>query len=135
MIETKVPMDVRTYKAKLIGPFTTRQLICVSAAVCLDALLFFGVIHPLGLPIRLAVFGLVFVDFPIIAFIAEPMGMPMEKYLKNVLWKNLITPTKRKAKSSIPEPKAATYTSKEQKQSKNKMAKLIKTHPEYKAYK
>ena len=119
MIETKVPMDVRSYKAKLIGPFTTRQLICVAIAVCIDALLFFCVIQPFHLPVRLSVFGLVFIDVPILAFIIEPMGIPMEKYIKNVLWRNLIAPTKRKAISSLPN-KKTVYTSKEQKASQKK---------------
>lgn len=135
MIETKVPMDVRSYKAKLIGPFTTRQLICVAIAVCIDALLFFCVIQPFHLPVRLSVFALVFIDVPILAFTIEPLGIPMEKYIKNVLWRNLIAPTKRKARSSLPCKKPAVYTSKEQKASQNKMKKLLKTHPEYKAYK
>lgn len=135
MIETKVPMDVRSYKAKLIGPFTTRQLICVTIAVALDAFLFLTVINPLNIPVRLAVFILVFLDVPIVAFIAEPMGLPMEKYIKKVLIRSLIAPTKRKAKTSITAIHSAKYTAKEVKASKRKMKKLLKTHPEYKAYK
>ena len=135
MIETKVPMDVRSYKAKLIGPFSTRQLICITIAVALDAFLFLAVITPLNIPVRLAVFVLVFIDVPIVSFIVEPMGLPMEKYIKNVLFRSLIAPTKRKAKTSTTVMHSTKYTAKEVKASKKKMRKLLKTHPEYKAYK
>lgn len=135
MIETKVPMDVRTYKAKLIGPFTTRQLICVSIAAALDAFLFLVIINPLNIPVRLAVFVLVLIDVPILSFILEPMGLPMEKYIRNVLIRSLIAPTKRKAKTSLAEASSKRYSLKEIKASKKKMKKLLNTHPEYKPYK
>lgn len=135
MIETKVPMDVRTYKAKLIGPFTTRQLICVSIAAALDAFLFLVIINPLNIPVRLAVFALVLIDVPILSFILEPMGLPMEKYIRNVLIRSLIAPTKRKAKTSLAEASSKRYSLKEIKASKKKMKKLLNTHPEYKPYK
>lgn len=135
MIETKVPMDIRSYKAKFIGPFTTRQLVCVAASACVDAALYFAIAKPLDVPIRLAVFVMALIDVPILSFIFEPLGMPMEKYVKDVLLRALMAPTKRRAKGEVGEKKARTYTSKEMKASKKKMKKLVKTHPEYKAYK
>ena len=81
MIETKVPMDIRKYKSKFIGPFTTRQLICGIIAGCLDIVLYFLIVEPLGISLRPAIFLLVLVDCPILAFTIEPLGMPMETYL------------------------------------------------------
>lgn len=135
MIETKVPMDVRSYKAKLIGPFTTRQLVCVVIAVLIDAVLFFAILHPFNVPAKPAIFALVFVDVPIVAFTLEPMGMPMEQYLRSVLIRSFIAPTKRKAKSSLPKSQPTFYTKKERKVSQKRMKNLLKTNPELKAYK
>lgn len=134
MIETKVPMDVRSYKAKFIGPFTTRQLICVTISVIVDLIFYLLAAGPLGIPIRLTVFIMVFLDCPILAFIMEPLGMPMETYLKRVLIRSFLAPVKRRAKSCIAVTEKKEYTPKERKASKKKMKKLLKEHPEYKAY-
>lgn len=135
MIETKVPMDVRAYKAKLIGPFTTRQLICGVISAILDVVLIFTVVRPMGIGIQTAIMGLVLVDVPILAFILEPLGMPMESYLKHVLLRSLIVPTKRKAISQVPLPKDTVYSDKDLKRSQKAMKKAAKTHPEFRAYK
>lgn len=135
MIETRVPMDVRSYKAKLIGPFTTRQITCITITACVDLLAFFTIITPLNIPTRPAVFFLACFDCLILTFILEPNHMPMEQYLKNVLLRSLIAPTKRKAASPGLDPVTPVHTSKEVKTSKRKMKKLLKKHPELKAYK
>lgn len=135
MIETKVPMDIRQYKAKFVGPFTTRQLVCGAIAICLDIILYFVAVEPLGIGIRAAIFLLVLVDCPILAFTIEPLGIPMETYLTSVLLKSFLAPTKRKAKDDILPSTGKTYTSKERKASKKKMKNLIKTNPEYRAFK
>lgn len=135
MIETKVPMDIRKYKAKLIGPFTTRQLICLTICTAIDIVFYLLLAGPAHIPIKITVFILIMIDCPILAFTLEPLGMPMEKYLKNVLLRMFLAPIKRKAKSPVPVPERKPHTSKEIKGSKKKMKKLIKTNPEYKGYK
>ena len=136
MIETKVPMDIRKYKSKFIGPFTTRQLICGIIAGCLDIFLYFLIVEPLGISLRPAIFLLVLVDCPILAFTIEPLGMPMETYLTSVLLKSFLAPTRRKAKDdNVMKNEGKTYTAKERKASKKKMKKLEKTNPEYRAFK
>lgn len=135
MIETKVPMDVRKYKAKLIGPFTTRQLICLTICIAIDIVFYLLLAGPAQIPVKITVFILVVIDCPVLAFTLEPLGIPMEKYLKNVLLRMFLAPIRRKAKSPVPVPETKPHTSKEIKESKKKMKKLIKTNPEYKGYK
>lgn len=135
MIETKVPMDVRKYKAKLIGPFTSRQLICLTICIAVDLFFYLLLAGPAHIPIKVTVFILVMIDCPILAFTLEPLGMPMEKYLKNVLLRMFLAPIKRRAKSPVPVPEKKEYSSKETKASKKKMKKLKKSNPEYRAYK
>lgn len=134
MIETKVPMEIRSYKAKLIGPFTTRQLVCGAIAAAIDAILCFSVIIPFGINIKTAIVGLIVIDLPIMAFTLEPQGITLEKYLRHVLFHSFMAPTKRKAISQLPMKRDPVYTKKEIKQSQKKIKKLIKKHPEYKAY-
>lgn len=139
MIETKVPMDVRSYKTKYIGPFTLRQLICITIAAGVDIALFLFVFIPLGLDLgnmlKPIIFILALVDTPIIAFIFEPQGMPMEDYLKYILIRGFVVPAKRKAVDTLPPLEGPVYTDKELKESKKKMKALLKSHPEFRAYK
>ena len=135
MIETKVPMDVRSYKTKVIGPLTLRQLICIVLAVIVDVVVYLMILRPLNVSLRPTIFTLVFVDVPIMAFTMDIMGMPTEQYIKSVLIRSIIAPTKRKAKSSLPKRQRTVYSSAEIKKSKKKMKNLLKSHPEFKAYK
>ena len=48
MIETKMPKDIRSYKTKLIGPFTMRQLACIAVMGVVDIILYSLVIKPLS---------------------------------------------------------------------------------------
>lgn len=97
MIETKMPKDIRTYKTKLIGPFTMRQIICVAVMTVVDITLYALVIQPFQLSTEFIIYGLILVDVPIGAFgWIEPQGLPLEKYLKNVLLRSFIAPVNRK---------------------------------------
>lgn len=97
MIETKMPKDIRSYKTKLIGPFTMRQIICVAVMAVVDFILYALVIQPFQLQAEFIIYGLIFVDVPIGAFgWIEPQGLPLEKYLKDVLLRSFIAPVKRK---------------------------------------
>lgn len=97
MIETKMPKDIRSYKTKLIGPFTMRQIICVAVMAVVDFILYALVIQPFQLQAEFIIYGLIFIDIPIGAFgWIEPQGLPLEKYLKDVLLRSFIAPVKRK---------------------------------------
>ena len=83
MIEAKMPKDIRVYETKLIGPLTLRQTICLCVAIFVDIVLYVTVIKPFHVNIRLVVYLIMFADVPIFAFTYKPMGMALEKYLKN----------------------------------------------------
>ncbi|MCC2254571.1 PrgI family protein [Ruminococcus sp. CLA-AA-H200] len=102
MIDAKIPKDIRAYKAKLIGPFTARQLICLAIMAASDILLYSLVFVPFDLTGDFMIYALIFIDIPIAAFgWVEPQGIPLEKYLKSVLLRSFLVPTKRKAKNVI----------------------------------
>lgn len=98
MIETKMPKDIRTYKTKLIGPFTGRQAICVVIAGIVFILFYACIAKPFQLPQEyLFYIGLPLV-LPILAFgWYEPNGMKLEKYLQKVVLRSFTVPAKRKA--------------------------------------
>lgn len=135
VIETKVPMDIRSYKAKLMGPFTVRQLVCGVIAALIDAVLFLGVLRPLGIGLKTSIILLVLVDVPIMSFTMEPHGMPMEVYIRRVLLRSFLAPSKRLAVSSLPRPKQLEYTKKEIRKSKKRVKQLSRKQPNFKAYK
>ena len=137
MVETKVPKDVRSYKTKIIGPFTTRQLICIVAAVIFDAILYFlATALEIELNMNIIIYAVMFCDLPILAFILEPQGMPMEQYISKVILANFIKPNKRKAENLLYEAqKKAPLTKKEAKERARKIGSIGHRNPELKAFK
>lgn len=135
MIETKVPKDIRRYKTKLIGPFSTRQLICFAVAVVVDILVYLCILGPLELSLNTVIYVIIFLDIPIFAFIFEPMGVPMEIYLKNVMVKSFIYPAKRKVKTRLREENKNILSDKERKAKQKKYKAQLKSNPELKPFK
>lgn len=137
MVETKVPKDVRAYKTKIIGPFTMRQLICIAAAVAFDFVLYLIVTAlDVHLNMRLVIYGLVFINLPILAFMLEIQGMPLEQYLSKVALANFVKPTKRKMQNLLYEDqKKKPLTSKEKKNREKLIAHIGHKNPELKAFK
>ena len=78
MIEIEIPQDISKYESKLIGPFTTRQTICVVglAVGCISS--FFAVSSP----------------FALIGWY-KPYGMHFEKFAKSVFVSLILAPAKR----------------------------------------
>lgn len=102
MIETKMPKDIRAYKTKVIGPFTLREGFCIFLMIITNILLYSLVIRPSDLPIEFTVYVFIFTCLPFAALgWCEVAGMPLEKYLKNVILRMLACPTRRKVSSSI----------------------------------
>lgn len=136
MIETKVPKDIRSYKTKIIGPFSTRQLLCLVGAILVDGLAYI-LLSTLGiqLSMNLIIYGVIFLDLPILAFIIEPQGMPMEKYIQKVLLTGFLKPSKRKAETLLFEDQKRTpLTKKEKKERMKKISSVGRKHPELKAF-
>lgn len=136
MIETKVPKDVRSYKTKIIGPFTIRQLICLGVVVVLDAFLYFGIKSAgINFNLNIAFYGLMFFNLPILAFMFEPHGVPMEKYIKMVILPGLFKPNKRKAETLLYEQqKMKPLTKKEKDERMKKIKQIGRKNPDLKAY-
>lgn len=96
MIELEIPKDVRAYEAKLIGPFTTRQLFCAIGA----ALGFYGAYKAAesilgedsGLLLLFPI--IVAVPFALIGWV-KVYGLPFEKFAKSVFISMFLAPTKR----------------------------------------
>ncbi len=119
MIESKMPKDIRAYKTKLLGPFNGRQLICVAIMLIVDFLLFKIVVNPLQLPLDYVIFGLILIDLPIATFgWVEINGMSLECYIKEVGFKTLFAPTKRKPNLIIYEKKEIDSNNKKNKKIK-----------------
>lgn len=133
MVEIKIPDDILRYKTTLVGPLTTRQTICVT--ICAGVNLgVYTLLKLLGIEMNIeAVVRLgVFLSMPILAFgIAEPYGMPLEKYLKNVFLLYYIAPKDRPYKT-------CTFDKNKERKKHTKQKKLtdkeLKSHPEYISY-
>ena len=52
MIEVKVPKDILKYKTRLVGPFTSRQILCLGIALAFDVLFYKLAYQPLGMPVE-----------------------------------------------------------------------------------
>lgn len=137
MVETKVPKDIRVYKTKIIGPFSLRQLICLVLAVLLDGLIYFALsAMEIELDLNTIIYGVIFIDLPILAFMIEIEGLPMEKYLKEILLKQFLLKQKRSAETHISSrKKSVPMTKKERKNYESKQKSIQRKHPELKAFK
>lgn len=102
MIETKMPKDIRSYKTKVVGPFTLREAFCIFLMIIANIILYALVIRPLNLPLEFTVYGFFLVCVPFVAIgWWEVSGMPLEKYFTNVILRMLASPVKRKVSSPI----------------------------------
>ena len=84
MIEIEVNQDIREYKTKLIGPFTTRQVICLilGGTTVIGA---YNLLQPyLTSDTTTFVCMILAVPFILMSGIFEPHGMKMEDFLKDV---------------------------------------------------
>lgn len=95
MIEVPIPRDIREYEPTLVGPFTTRQVICMVVMVALVYGVYllekaFGVADPMQFPI--------FILFGIPPFLVgwyKPYGMHFEKFFIKAFRENFLAPSKR----------------------------------------
>lgn len=136
MIETKVPKDVRSYKTKILGPLTLRQIICVVVAGIFDIILYMiATSMNMKLNAEMVIYSLIFLNLPIFAFMLEVQGMTMEKYIKNVLLDSFLKPSKRKAENLLyEEQKLKPLTKKELKEREKKINSVARKNPELKPF-
>lgn len=135
MIQVNVPKDIRSYKTKIIGPFSLRQLIAVAFTLAVDLGLYNFIFRPMEIPNEWLIYAICFVSLPPLAFgFIEIMGMPLEKYI--TVWfytyMTILFFDKRKAENVV-ERKMPDKT--EDKKNKKKITKKeMMEHPEYHAY-
>ena len=97
MIEVKVPKDILKYKTRLVGPFTSRQILCLGIALAFDVLFYKLAYQPLGMPVEFLFYVILFLDIPIMAFgYCTPMDLPLEKYLKILVQTKFLAPSRSK---------------------------------------
>lgn len=95
MIEVEVPKDIRQYEAKIVGPLTTRNLVCtVPGAVVAIAVGLFVKMH---VPSDLYLFigMLCFLPFGLCGWISI-YGMPFEQFFMSYLFCSILAPANRK---------------------------------------
>lgn len=96
MIEIQVPKDITTYKTKIIGPLTVRQLVILVMVIALDIFLYTTFLMGKDLSMEMIMYGAAFIDLPMLAFMFEVYGLPMEKFLMQFVLCNVLAPVKRR---------------------------------------
>lgn len=138
MIEIQIPKDIRKYEAKLIGPFTLRQLICFILG-CIVAYVVYTLMSKINLSEDAMPIAMVSCA-PVLAFgWIKPYGMPLEKFLQTALISTLLAPTERKYKTKnnfkITTDDHKKINQSEYKKRLKKDKKLAKTDSKYESFK
>ena len=103
MIETQVPKDVSVYEAPLIGPLTSRQAICVSAAAAVEYI-YYTIVNTIGLNLdtnTLICIGMVLAAPILYMAVGKPYGMRAETYIYNYLLPSMVAPKNRVYETTI----------------------------------
>ena len=79
MIEVPIPKDIMRYKAKLIGPFTGRQVLSAGLCAGICGALYFTVYGKI--PSDVFGFLCIILCIPCLALNFELYGMPFEQYI------------------------------------------------------
>lgn len=125
MIEVKTPKNILVYKTRILGPLTVRQTICFAIVGLIDLIVYQTIVKGSQLPPEVIFYLFVFCDVPVLLFgYYEPMGMPLEKYLKFYIESSLIAPKYRKNTNVI-------YKSEIKNTKKKKEPKKSKNYTEY----
>lgn len=97
MIEVEINEDVRKYKPKFIGPFTTRQVICLVLGGG-SVIFTYQFLHPfLTSDITTFLCMLISIPFMAVGWI-EPYGMKMEDFARTTVISLILAPNVRKYK-------------------------------------
>lgn len=94
-IEREIPKDISKYEAKLIGPFTTRQVVCGVPGIGL-ALGSYFLLRPY-ISEDMCFFIALLVSLPLLlCAVAKPYGIPFEKYISIIFVSQVLAPKYRK---------------------------------------
>lgn len=126
MIEIEIPKDVRQYESKLVGPFTTRQTVCLVIGAGL-AFAFYKLFP--GLPSDIRIFASGIIAAPVLLFgWLKIYGMKLEDFLRAALISSFISPKHRLYKTQN------IYTDNTKKLSKKELDKKRNSMPKSKTY-
>ena len=97
-IDINIPKDIREYESKLIGPFSTRKVICLAIGGALSYGAFF---------LQKTIMGMenpnpgicIFSTAPAMMFLAKPYGLKMEEFLKTAFIENYLSPRNKPYKT------------------------------------
>ena len=130
MVETKVPKNIKKYKAKIVGNmFTARQVLCAVIAVAVDVIIL-PIIKTFTTEMMIIGVVLFIIDILIIAFCFEIDGLYLDEYTFKVLIPSLKNPSKRYViKEGETNQNVSYYNSRK---NKKKREELYKEHPELK---
>ena len=96
MIEVEMSKDIRDYSAKVLGPFTGKQLACLGLAAAYGVPLI--ILLPFGL-IPNIIIGMVCM-LPVIACgWIKPYGIPLEKFLFKCMFPIILGKGRRKVRN------------------------------------
>lgn len=124
MIEIEVNQDIREYKTKLIGPFTTRQVICLilGGTTVIGA---YNLLQPyLTSDTTTFVCMILAIPFILMSGIFEPHGMKMEDFLRASFVSLVLSPTVRKYELENSYNKQLMEKRKKKKKKKRKKSKI-----------
>ena len=93
-IEIKMPNEIRKYEAKIAGPFTLRNLVCLCIFLPLGFVVFILTKPYIGMDMA----GFLVFPFGGLAWLFgwyKPYGLKFEKYMQTVFINSFIAPSKR----------------------------------------
>ena len=138
MLEAPIPKDVRKYDAKLVGPFTTRQLICFLGGSALSYGIYKMIGHSMGSETVLMICSVFASPFIVMGWY-KPYGMPFEKFFKSAFTSTILSPRNRKYKTRNRFAEIANdlkpMNQSEYKKRLKKEAKLVKENNKFLSYK
>ena len=95
MIEVKVPKEIRSYKEKIIGPFTLRQIVAGLITFPIVIPLFIYLMPKVGQQVASYISMALGGPLLLLGFY-EKNGQPFEKYIQKILLYYFVLPQKRK---------------------------------------
>ena len=122
-IEKEIPKDIRQYEPKLIGPFTTRQVLCLIPALGLGVALFVILKNVFSTDIRLFIITFVAIPFFLLGWY-KPYNMPFEKFVRTVFISTILSPLYRKYKTERIDTEASSEDQKSKKKKSWKKKKI-----------
>lgn len=94
-IEREVPKDISRYESKLLGPFTTRQIVCGVPGIALAIGGYFISQPYVNDDISFFIAFIIGMPFLLCGW-AKPYGIPLEKYLSIIFVSQVLAPKHRK---------------------------------------